>query len=251
MLVRRLSHAQRHPTRLQFVAPRVHNTRVTNPDSIPAADLSADAHLAVCVQTMAQFSGVSCSASPDQRASAERALSELYDCTVQRVHALVRRFVHDASAAQEVTEDVFYQAWTQAARFDPTRGSVTTWLFAMARGRALDAWRRSSAQLVSFDSDAADNAAALVRDYNSPCDLLAAADHRHALHAALAQLSPLARQMLSLAFFQGLTHSEISAHMRTPLGTVKTTIRRALLTMRESLRLSLRDDLPISLVMED
>jgi RNA polymerase sigma-70 factor, ECF subfamily len=200
---------------------------------------------------MAQFSGVSSQTNPDHRASAERALSELYDCTVQRVHGLVCRFVQDAGIAQEVTEDVFYQAWTQAARFDATRGSVTTWLFAMARSHAIDAWRRSSAQLVSFDSDAADYAAAQMRGDNSPCDLLAAADHQHAVHAALAQLSPLARQMLSLAFFQGLTHSEISAHMRTPLGTVKTTIRRALQTMRESLRLSLRDDLPISLVMED
>jgi RNA polymerase sigma factor (sigma-70 family) len=251
MRVRRFSHAQLHLTRLQFVAPRVHNTRVTNPESIPAADHSADAHLAVCVQTMAQFSGLSCQANPDHRASAERALSELYDCTVQRVHGLVRRFVHDAGTAQEVTEDVYYQAWTQAARFDASRGSVTTWLFAMARGRAIDAWRKSSAQLVSFDSDAADNAAARMPGGNSPCDLLAAVDEEHALHAALAQLSPVARQMLSLAFFQGLTHSEISAHMCTPLGTVKTTIRRALLTMRESLRLNSRDDLPISLVMED
>jgi RNA polymerase sigma factor (sigma-70 family) len=251
MRVRRFSHAQRHLTRLQFVAPRVHNTQVPNPDSAIATDLSADAHLAECVQTIAQFSGVSCPSSPDQRASAECALSELYDCTLQRVHSLVRRFVHDADAAQEVTEDVFYQAWTQAARFDASRGSVTTWLFAMARGRAIDAWRKSSAQLVSFDSDAADDAATQIRGGNSPCDLLAAADEQHALHAALAQLSPLARQMLSLAFFQGLTHGEISVHMDTPLGTVKTIIRRALLTMRESLRLTLRDDLPISLVMED
>jgi RNA polymerase sigma factor (sigma-70 family) len=251
MYVRRFNHAHRRLTRLQLVAPRVHNTQVIHPDSATATDISADAHLAVCLQTMAQFSGINSQTSPDQRATAERALSELYDCTVQRVHSLVRRFVHDAGAAQEVTEDVFYQAWTQAARFDATRGSVITWLFAMARGRAIDAWRKTSAQLVSFDSDAADDATAQMRGGDTPCDLLAAADEQHAVHCALAQLSPSARQMLSLAFFQGLTHSEISAHMHAPLGTVKTTIRRALLTMRESLRLSLRDDLPISLVMED
>jgi RNA polymerase sigma factor (sigma-70 family) len=170
---------------------------------------------------------------------------------VQRVHALVRRFVHEDSAAQEVTEDVFYQAWLQSPRFDSARGSVMAWLLTMARSRALDAWRKHSAQCVSFDSDAADELLAHTSALDSPFDLLAATDSRHALHAALAQVPASARQMINLAFFQGLTQQEISEYLHTPLGTVKTTLRRAFISLREHLQSSPQDDMPVGLWVED
>jgi RNA polymerase sigma-70 factor, ECF subfamily len=125
------------------------------------------------------------------------------------------------------------------------------WLLTMARSRALDAWRKHNAQLVSFDSDAADELLAHASDTHSPPDLLAVADTHHALHRALAEVPPAARQMISLAFFQGLTHSEISEHMQTPLGTVKTTIRRALQSLREHLQDTLAVDIPMGLSLEE
>jgi RNA polymerase sigma factor (sigma-70 family) len=228
-----------------------HNQCVGHENTIYRTDPTADAQLLSCVLAMAECVGSGTDLAHGQRAQAERALGLLYDHTVQRVHALVRRFVHEDSAAQEVTEDVFYQAWLQSSRFDATRGSVMAWLLTIARSRALDAWRKHSAQPVSFDSDAADEALAHTTVLDSPFDLLAATDTRHALHAALAEVSPTARQMISLAFFQGLTQQEISVHLHTPLGTVKTTLRRALISLREQLQSSRQEGLPAGLAVED
>jgi RNA polymerase sigma factor (sigma-70 family) len=223
----------------------VHNVRVSTEELITRTDTAAQAQLALWVQTMASCVGASPAlATQQQRVQAERAVGLLYDHCVQRVHALVRRFVHEDSAAQEVTEDVFYQAWLQSPRFDAERGSVMAWLLTMARSRALDAWRKHSAQLVSFDSDAVDDVLVHSAAADTPFDLLAALDTRHALHAALAEVSPIARQMISLAFFQGLTQQEISTHLHLPLGTVKTTLRRALISLREHLQGSLQDSFP-------
>jgi RNA polymerase sigma factor (sigma-70 family) len=213
----------------------VHNGRVKYEDTRPSADASTDANLQGYMHAMAQYHAGGPS-SAALRAPAERALAALYDCCVVRVHALVRRFVHDDAVAQEVTEDVFYQAWVQAQRFESARGAVMAWLLTMARSRALDAWRKHAAQVVSFDGDAADDMLAQVSDTHTPLDLLTAMDAQHHLHQALEQISPTARQMLSLAFFQGLTHAEISQHLELPLGTVKTTVRRALLRLRELLQ---------------
>lgn len=233
-----------------------HNTRVSQPTTMYRTDTAAEALLLSCVQAMADCVGASTDVAHGQRAQAERAqaeraLAQLYDQSVQRVHALVRRFVHEDSAAQEITEDVFYQAWLQSPRFDASRGSVMAWLLTMARSRALDAWRKHSAQLVSFDSHAADEALAHTTALDTPHDLLAATDTRHALHAALAEVSPIARQMISLAFFQGLTQQEISAHLHAPLGTVKTTLRRALISLRDHLQNSLQADMPAGLSVEE
>ncbi len=214
------------PRRQRAACRLGHNKCVDTP--LNPTLLDTDAQLPDWVAAMA--------AAGQARPQAERAWTQLYDCTVQRVHAMVRRFVHEDSAAQEVTEDVMYQAWVQAGRFDASRGNVMAWLLTMARSRALDAWRKHSAAVVSYDSEVAEAALAQKTHAITPVDLLSAMDRQHALHAALALVSPAARQMISLAFFQGLTHSEISAHMHTPVGTVKTTIRRALLSLREHLQ---------------
>jgi RNA polymerase sigma factor (sigma-70 family) len=222
-----------------------HNTRVT--DHAMPLNTQTD-ELVAWVQAIAAGSAKAHSGSGER---AQRAWSAVYDATVQRVHAMVRRYVHEDSAAQEVTEDVFYQVWVHANRFDPARGSVIAWLLTMARSRALDAWRKHQAQPVRFDGDIADDNMALLVSPQTPLDLLTEMDNTQALHAAMAQVPAAARQMLSLAFFQGLTHMEISAHMQVPLGTVKTTIRRALISLREHLQLSLPIDEPVALLVEE
>jgi RNA polymerase sigma factor (sigma-70 family) len=170
------------------------------------------------------------------RAAAEQALAALYEGTVQRVYSLVRRFVPDDAAAQDVTQEVYLQAWSQAARFDAQRGAVLAWLLNLARSRALDAWRKHANNPVLTDSDMADNAAEQWASNAQPLDLIDAMDTRCCLHAALAQLPALTRQMLSLAFFQDMSHQQISDHLRMPLGTVKSTVRRALIHLREHLQ---------------
>jgi RNA polymerase sigma factor (sigma-70 family) len=242
---------QRHSGRCRFILG--HNKRVTdrtlstsNTSNTSDSSNSSDTdRLSAWVHTIAAGSSAS------DNHNAQRAWSALYDHTVQRVHAMVRRYVHEDSAAQEVTQDVFYQVWAYAARFDATRGSVMAWLLTMARSRALDAWRKHQAQPVHFDSDIAEDRLAQTAGPQTPVDVLTEIDSAQALHTAMAQVPAAARQMISLAFFQGLTHAEISAHMQVPLGTVKTTIRRALLTLREHLQLSLPIDAPVGMLAEE
>ena len=164
----------------------------------------------------------------------DRALAALYDATASRVFGLVSRVVQEASLAEEVVEDTFWQVWRQSERFDPGRGRPLTWLLAMARSRAIDAIRRRERRThVPLDED--EQAALSDEDGAGPADLLAATRGQHLLHRALASLEAQPRQLIALAFFRGLTHEEIAACTRSPLGTVKSQIRRSLQDLRQHL----------------
>ncbi len=168
----------------------------------------------------------------------EQAMSALYDATISRVYSLVRRFTPDDASAQDVTQEVYLQAWQQAKRFDRTRGVAMAWLLNLARSRALDAWRKLSASPLVINSEMADVASSDLTDARQPIDFLEVADQQAVIHAALQTLPAATRQMLSLAFFHDMSHAEISAHLRMPLGTVKSSLRRALLSLREHLHAS-------------
>jgi RNA polymerase sigma factor (sigma-70 family) len=195
-----------------------------------------DAHLKEQLSKIALLGLSSDANKPNLRLDAETAFVDLYDATVHRVYALVRRFVRDEGLAEEVTADVFHQAWAQAGRFDQARGNVLAWLLIMARSRSLDACRRQSAQRISFDSELTDAILSEQSHHHSPLDILLSVDTTNALHDALEKIAPTARQMIGFAFFHGLTHSEISIRMQMPLGTVKTVIRRALHDLRDYLK---------------
>jgi RNA polymerase sigma-70 factor (ECF subfamily) len=133
-------------------------------------------------------------------------------------------------------QDTFWQVWRQAPRFDPQKGSATAWVLMMARSRALDAARarardpvQASAHSVDDEDPFADEAA------GDPLDLLQAVRRDGALHAQLAKLDPLRRQLISLAFFRGMTHDEIADHTGLPLGTVKSHFRRTLAALQSAL----------------
>jgi RNA polymerase sigma-70 factor (ECF subfamily) len=162
-----------------------------------------------------------------------RALEALFEATSARLHGLVLRIVQRRALAEEVVEDTYWQVWRQAARFDLERGRPLTWLLAMARSRAIDALRREERfrhdELPDDDVASADAAAP------PPQDLLDATRSAQALHAALATLGARERQLVSLAFFRGLTHEEIAAQAGLPLGTVKSLIRRSLQQLRDVL----------------
>lgn len=167
------------------------------------------------------------------RARDEVALSQLYDATVGRIHGLALRILGDPQAAEEVVSDVYHQAWQEAERYDASRGQVQTWLLVICRSRALDALRRRDQALLAAQPDAAlelqvDNGADVV-------DIVEAIEQGHAVRACLAALSASQRELVSLAFFKGLTHSEISRSRAMPLGSVKSQIRQALLKMRARL----------------
>jgi RNA polymerase sigma-70 factor (ECF subfamily) len=163
----------------------------------------------------------------------ERALSALYDATFQRVFGLVRRIVRNIAMAEEAVEDAYFQVWRQAVRFDRTRGGALTWLLAIARSRAIDTLRRE----VRFEHDDLDDKAepGLPSELPPADELLDLARYQSDLHQALMLLGAQPRQLVSLAFFRGLSHEEIAQQTQLPLGTVKSQIRRALLSLREIL----------------
>jgi len=163
----------------------------------------------------------------------EQALGRLYDETLGRVHGVALRITRNRQAAEEVTADVYWQVWRQAARYDAARGSALAWILTIARSRALDSLRRAD------DAESHPEPETLLESETSaetdPQDLCAATQRNHALHAVMAQLDALPRQLLALAFFRGLTHEEIAAQTTLPLGTVKSHIRRALAALRDAL----------------
>ncbi|MBL8385467.1 MAG: sigma-70 family RNA polymerase sigma factor [Burkholderiales bacterium] len=161
----------------------------------------------------------------------DAALAALYDRTAARLYGVALRFVRKPEAAEEIVADVFVQAWKTAATYSRERGHPLAWLLVMARSRALDHLRRLDPALPHADPPALAEA----DPAGDPQELLAAARAGDALHGALAQLPAVQRQVIGLAFFQGMTHSEIAAHLRLPLGTVKSHARRALAALRARL----------------
>jgi RNA polymerase sigma-70 factor (ECF subfamily) len=163
----------------------------------------------------------------------QTALAVFYDATSTTVHALVGRIVKDAAVAEEVTGDVYLQAWSHAARFDAERGSPLTWLMAIARTRAIDrvrvgvAWRAAQAPLEA--------------GLQVPCgrlgpeDAYSTRERRAHVQAALADLPAEQRTALELAYYEGLSHTEIAERLDQPLGTVKTRIRLAMNKLRDAL----------------
>lgn len=163
----------------------------------------------------------------------QNAFNTLYEAAVGRVYGLALRITRNTALAEEVSEDTFWQVWREAPRFDATRGTALAWILTIARSRALDALRaRDPAEL-------AEDPAALITaegaPNENPLDLLNATQADHALHEALAQLEAEPRQLIALAFFRGLTHGEIATHTGLPLGTVKSHIRRGLITLKSLL----------------
>ena len=159
----------------------------------------------------------------------QKALAKLYEQTVGRVYGLALRISRNEAAAEEIAEDVYLQVWKSAATYSAERGHPLAWMMVITRSRALDYLRREDpAESHPEPETLADYAEA----GNDPRDLLEAMQDGTALHAAIAKLPALQRQLLALAFFQGLSHSEIASHAQLPLGTVKTHLRRALGSLR-------------------
>jgi RNA polymerase sigma-70 factor (ECF subfamily) len=158
------------------------------------------------------------------------AFGALYDQSAARIFGLVRRLVVDPAQAEEVTQDVYLEIWQTAARFDPSRGSALSYMFTLAHRRAVDRVRAAQS---SRERDAKVGA----RDLEVPVDTVAEAaevriEHEKA-HVALAGLSELQRECVALAYYGGLTHTEIAARLGVPLGTVKTRLRDGMIRLRE------------------
>ena len=163
----------------------------------------------------------------------ESALSSLYDETSSLVFGIACRILANPPDAEEVTLDVYTQVWRRSAAFDPQRGSVVAWLAMLTRSRAIDRLRAGAAQ--ARRSTELEDASTVATMCEGPEGAFALAQERQRVSAALAVLPAEQRQSIELAFFSGLSHSEIAASLGLPLGTVKTRIRLAMMKLRESL----------------
>jgi RNA polymerase sigma-70 factor (ECF subfamily) len=148
------------------------------------------------------------------------ALGELYDLYAGLVNGLAMRILRDRAEAEDTVQEVFVQVWQQAARFDPSRGTPEAWLCTMARTRALDRLRKRSSRREEPELGHAGSTEA------------PRTEEALAVRAALDALPLDQRKALELAYFEGLSQSEIAERLAEPLGTVKTRIRTAMIRLR-------------------
>jgi RNA polymerase sigma-70 factor, ECF subfamily len=163
----------------------------------------------------------------------QHALAELYDRHAKPIYSLALRILRERADAEDIVQEVFAQAWNQAARFDTSRGAVAAWLLMMARSRAIDRLRSRRSR-----PETASDAAVVERmpDAAVRQDLqLLSSEQVELVKSALNGLSAPQREVLELAYYEGLTHTEIADRLAEPLGTVKTRIRQAVIKLRESL----------------
>jgi RNA polymerase sigma-70 factor (ECF subfamily) len=162
------------------------------------------------------------------------AFSRFYDACAGRALGVIRRILRDPSASEEVLQEVFWQVWRDAPSYDPRRGSPEAWVLTCARTRAIDKLRSIRRREKTFVAPVDDAVA-------RPAGVEAArpgavAEDRGVLEPALAQLPAAQRAVIELAFFEGMTQSEIAARLGEPLGTVKTRARLALERLRDALK---------------
>jgi len=150
-------------------------------------------------------------------------MAAFYDLTCAKVFGLAIHILKDGGLAEEVAMDTYWQVWQEAGRYSEARGRPLAWLLMMARSRAIDRLRAMKKQFPECGIDGFDDELADPGD--GPEDVLAAGERGRLVRACLAQLPPLERQKLALAFFKGLSQSEIALYCGMPLGTVKTYIR--------------------------
>jgi RNA polymerase sigma-70 factor (ECF subfamily) len=163
-----------------------------------------------------------------------QALAELYDGYGGMVFRLILRIVRDTGIAEDLVQETFLRVWNRAAGFDSQRGALGPWLVAVARNRAIDyiraQGRRSAATVEMNESEHP----ALFADFSAEALHF---DTARQVKQALAGLTPQQRETIELAYFEGMSQTEIAQRMGQPLGTVKTWTRRAIQQMRGSLGL--------------
>jgi RNA polymerase sigma-70 factor (ECF subfamily) len=156
----------------------------------------------------------------------QSAMSELFDRYGRAVYSVALRILKDTGHAEDVMQEIFFQIWRNSDSFIQGRGSLGAWLVVVARNRSIDVLRRRK------PTDSVDEVI-----LPSPCNLASEAEHNamiEKVQKVMKELPVEQQQSMELAFFEGLSHSEIAERTGDPLGTVKTRIRLALITLRKA-----------------
>ncbi len=157
------------------------------------------------------------------------AFRRLYELQAAPLYSVALRITRQPALAADAVHDAMLQVWRNAARFDPARGNARAWLLSLVRYRALDSVARVGREVLGAElPEAADTDP-------DPLDRLLATRDGKALHECLQQIEADRRRLVMLAFVDGLTHTEVAQHVGQPLGSVKSSIRRALLALRACL----------------
>jgi RNA polymerase sigma-70 factor, ECF subfamily len=162
----------------------------------------------------------------------EAALAALYDRYKSILFSLILRILHSQAEAEDILQEVFIQVWKKAADFDEERGRAFTWLVTLARSRAIDRLR----QLNSRERTATEASRAATDEWTDAVEDAIKSEQSAVVRRALADLPEEQRRTLLLAYFEGLTQTEIAARLGAPLGTVKTRMRAGMIKLREILR---------------
>lgn len=174
----------------------------------------------------------------------EGAVGTLYDRYGKTMYAIAYRILGDRDDAEEVVMDALAQAWRSSGTYSADRGSVAAWLVVLARSRALDRLRSRGRQALAVDRAVElepEGALAMGRPEEAASHAAELGERRERVKAALHALPDPQRVCIELAYYEGLTQSEIAERLAEPLGTVKTRMRLGLIRLRESLRFVLAD----------
>ena len=156
----------------------------------------------------------------------QSALAELYDRYSSVVYAVALRVLGDTGAAEDILQEVFLQLWRNPSVFDAARGNLGAWLAVIARNRAIDALRRRKPE-----TDIQDVIVSVAPDLAGEADRSRAAER---IRGVLGAMPAPQRSALEMAYFEGMSHSEIAGKTGEPLGTIKTRIRAGLMTLRKA-----------------
>jgi len=168
------------------------------------------------------------------RSGDQDGLRKLYDEASPLLFSVALRILDSRADAEEVTLDVFHQIWKAAGSWDLDRGPFTTWMILLTRSRALDKlrWRKCRSGAIEVPDLVLD---LLSSNEQNAEEVLEVQQQQHRVRTAMQQLTDVQRHALEVAFYQGLTHQEISDQLGEPLGTIKSRIRAAMLKMKETL----------------
>ena len=162
----------------------------------------------------------------------QAAFARLYDATAPRVYGLVVRVLRDPAQSEEVVQECFLDIWRNAARYDPARGSASSWILTIAHRRAVDRVRASEADT---RRDREYGAGTQPVSHDETAETAEARIEARRVRAALETLTPTQREAIELAYLGGYTHSEVAVMLDLPLGTAKTRIRDGLIRLRDTM----------------
>jgi len=165
--------------------------------------------------------------------SDQRAFEELYRLTSAHLYAVALRILRESAAAEEVLQESFVNIWHHAGSYVAAKSQPLTWLTSIVRNRCLDQLRRRSVDTITMDDE--DEGMTIADERPTPLDMLLAGADARAVKGCVETLDAGQKQAIALAFYHGLSHSELARHLKQPLGTVKSWVRRGLDRLRACL----------------